>query len=427
MKKRLLDSYGSLLTDVLIIAMGVLFFIHTEAAWRALYYLTVTVFLFEPTRLIINTLSGFKDHDRFDNLVVVFDYFIAWCLISTPASLPRINWLLLGWWIMGHGVIAGIDFYVRTRDSLPGAAGQLFSAVFSLALAVFLIWSDQTAGKIGIMTVFSGLYFCIVGGTGFLSHLPVLIPVNRRSQYRRMVTFSLPVLLSALMPLHFYISIRSLLKSSRLHNDPADQKSDLYVFLYLNGKGPEIFGHVDISFENLTYSYGCHDPSCRTFFGAVGDGVLMRADTEDFLNASLKGERKIIMRYGIRLTDAEKQILRGRIQELMSRAVPWDCAAAAAERNHQDSSRINDYASKVYKTTHCEMFKFSSGKFRTYFAASTNCVLLADELIRSKNLNLIDIAGFATPGAYLSFLNSQYLLKTTPVRTRTIYEPEAHA
>ena len=133
------------------------------------------------------------------------------------------------------------------------------------------------------------------------------------------------------------------------------------------------------------------------------------------------------MRYGIRLTDAEKQILRGRIQELMSRAMPWDCAAAAAERNHQDSSRINDYASKIYKTTHCEMFKFSSGKFRTYFAASTNCVLLADELIRSKNLNLIDIAGFATPGAYLSFLNSQYLLKTTPVRTRTIYEPEAHA
>ena len=76
----------------------------------------------------------------------------------------------------------------------------------------------------------------------------------------------------------------------------------------------------------------------------------------------------------------------------------------------------------IYKETFCEMYKFSSGKFRTYFISSTNCVILADELIRNRDLRLIDLTGLITPGAYLSFLNTQYLKKNTPVISRIFYE-----
>ncbi len=68
------------------------------------------------------------------------------------------------------------------------------------------------------------------------------------------------------------------------------------------------------------------------------------------------------------------------------------------------------------------MFKFSKGKFRTYFISSTNCVMLADELIRNRDLTLINLSGLVTPGAYLSFLNTEYLKPNSAVISRTLYE-----
>ena len=70
------------------------------------------------------------------------------------------------------------------------------------------------------------------------------------------------------------------------------------------------------------------------------------------------------------------------------------------------------------------MYKFTKGKFKTYFIAGTNCVNLADDLIRSKDLNLIDLNGLVTPGAYLAFLNTEYLKKDSIVKTRTLFESE---
>ena len=90
----------------------------------------------------------------------------------------------------------------------------------------------------------------------------------------------------------------------------------------------------------------------------------------------------------------------------------------------KDVSSIHDYASRVYIHTHAEMYKFTKGKFKTYFIAGTNCVNLADDLIRSKDLNLIDLNGLVTPGAYLAFLNTEYLKKDSIVKTRTLYESE---
>jgi hypothetical protein len=106
----------------------------------------------------------------------------------------------------------------------------------------------------------------------------------------------------------------------------------------------------------------------------------------------------------------------------MERAIPWKCDAQLAREAGKDMEPYNDYASRVYKETFCEMYKFSSGKFRTYFISSTNCVILADELIRNRDLRLIDLTGLITPGAYLSFLNTQYLKKNTPVISRIFYE-----
>ncbi|MBO7703888.1 MAG: hypothetical protein J6S26_05520, partial [Solobacterium sp.] len=122
------------------------------------------------------------------------------------------------------------------------------------------------------------------------------------------------------------------------------------------------------------------------------------------------------------LSDEQKAIVEKRIDRMMERTVPWKCAAALCHEAGEDMNACQDYASRVYKETFCDMFKFTNGKFRTYFISATNCVILADELIRSRDLSLVDLTGFVTPGAYLSFLNTEYLKQDSIVVSRTLYE-----
>ena len=149
-------------------------------------------------------------------------------------------------------------------------------------------------------------------------------------------------------------------------------------------------------------------------FGTLGDGVLIRAEEKKFISYSAAGEDRTIVAYGITLTKAQEDILQERIDDLMARAVPWNCAAETDVNAH-------DYVSRVWKNTGCQLYKFTKGKFRTYFVASTNCVLLADTLIRSKQLHLVTPGGFITPGAYLAFLNDAYQRKEGNVKERKIY------
>ena len=189
---------------------------------------------------------------------------------------------------------------------------------------------------------------------------------------------------------------------------------DLWVYFYLKDTGMEIFGHVDIAYKDTIYSYGCHDPHNRRLMGTLGDGVLIVSDRESFIRTNAEVDHKIVLGYGLYLKEKEKAVLEEKIQGLMARTTPWHCDAEL----YKDDT-IHDYASRMWKGTHCQFYKFTEGKFHTYFVASTNCVLLADTLIRNKELSLVTLTGFIAPGAYLTFLNQEY--KAGRIAARTIY------
>lgn len=425
MRTNRFDNLGSISSDLLILSFGILFFLRNLISWKILEVVFLVYCFYAPSRLIVHLIRQEKDATRFDYLVILVDYAMGIAVIANPDLFFHFTHLFMGLWMLGHGIILMINFYVRIRDRLPGAAGQFFASLASLVLAVFLIFSSHWADKTALLSIFAGIYFCFYGLIGLAFHLVVTSP---RSTARRRYnwSYSAPVLLNALLPLHVYVSVRHLIKDSTLTNLEGGNHEDLNVYIYLNAKGGESFGHTDISYQGKIYSYGCHDPKHRRLAGTLGDGVLIVSDEKKFLTEALHGENKIIISFGIRLNEDQKHILEHRIREIMSRAVPWKCALAEAEEAGETYDGFMDYASRVYAGTHADMYKFSRGKFRTYFVAYTNCVLLADELIRSNELLLIDINGLVTPGAYLSFLNTEYLKKNTIVVSRTLYKSGLH-
>ncbi len=415
-----LDRLSSFGMDAVVLAIGILFLTQKFTGWTILYLLIVVLCFFLPFQNFLSIRSGAKPATRTDFLFSFFNIVFGLVLLIWPDRFMSFFHVFYGWWMLGHGVLMLINFYVYLVDQLPNAISQLFPGLISLIIAFFMILGRNMAIKTEILSVIAGIYFIVYGLLGFGIHLLYLL--KQQNPNFRSLTLSSPVLLSAFLPIQFYISIKRLKLDEQLKEREPDAADDLHVYIYLKGKGPEMFGHVDISYQGTIWSYGNHDPANRHLEGTFGDGVLIRADEKLFLREAIRTDGKTIVGYGIRLTDAQKAVLEQRLSELMKRAVPWKCAAQIAMENGEDASQCMDYASRVYKETHCDMFKFESGKFRTYFIASTNCVMIADELIRNRDLNLIDLNGLITPGAYLSFLNTEYLKANTLVHSRIFYE-----
>ncbi|MCH4207220.1 MAG: DUF308 domain-containing protein [Solobacterium sp.] len=422
-KRNWFDTLGSATTDLLLLAIGILFFLSRIVTWRILEIVFIIYSFYTPTMLIIRLVRKEKDADTFDYVMIGFDYAIAIIILLWPEMFFHFIHIFAGWWMIAHGFIMMVDFYVLKQDHLNGTVSTFLGGLISLLLGLFLVFSMKLAVKTWLLSIFAGIYFCFYGLIGLVFHLFVNSP-RTIGKKRYNWSYSAPVLLNAFVPVRVYTSVTRLIHESALTNLPeSDEPScDLYVYNYLNDKGGEAFGHTDIAYKGTVYSYGCHDPKSRKLGGTLGDGVLIVADEKRFLNEALHGEKKIVIRYGIRLTDSERTILESNIKELMSRAVPWKCALAEADEKHETYTGFMDYASRVYQGSHANMYKFSRGKFRTYFAAGTNCTLLADELIRSNELMMIDINGLVTPGAYLSFLNTEYLKKDSLVVSRTLYK-----
>ena len=63
-----------------------------------------------------------------------------------------------------------------------------------------------------------------------------------------------------------------------------------------------------------------------------------------------------------------------------------------------------------------------AGRFKKYFVFTTNCVLLSDYLIRNEEIDLLNMSGIITPGAYLNYLFQLYIKKDSIIKRLKIYK-----
>lgn len=408
-----MDKIKEVSKSLFMILIGILFFSTTWISWVFVYFAVLIFCFLEPFSTWVAIRKGYKSPDPLDKRLSIFNLVSGIILLFSPSFFPVYMYLFSGLWMLGASLLFAIDAWVRNHDGQPGAMRRMLFAIYGTLIAIFLLFGRQLNIKVEILSITAGIFFILYGLEGILVFLRHHHPdsfIARRSN----LSLALPMLFSAFYPLRACISIKALEKRIADEQHIPKQKPDLWVYFYLKDTGMEIFGHVDIAYKDTIYSYGCHDPHNRRLMGTLGDGVLIVSDRESFIRTNAEVDHKIVLGYGLYLNDTQKAVLERKIQELMDRATPWHCDA---EIKKDDT--IHDYASRMWKGTHCQFYKFTEGKFRTYFVASTNCVLLADTLIRNKELSLVTLTGFIAPGAYLTFLNQEY--KAGRIAARTIY------
>lgn len=419
-----ISSASSLLTGLFFIVLGILFFTEYSGIFFLVWVLFIIGFLWLGANTLFRIFINRKAKLKLSS-VLTAALFIGLAIYTATNSQLFFRFIhyVIGWWALLNSVIQFINFYVYRRDCLKGTMFVFLNALINLIFAAMLML--RPINKLWIISYIAGAYLIFYGAVSVLEAMKDLLSDNLNIKIRKHLRIPVPVLLSAIIPQRIFLSINALIKTHKLTPDGTvhvQPGADLEVFIYLKESGPESLGHVDISYGGKIYSYGCHDPHYRGLFGTLGDGVLIVSDRSAFLQHALKSEDKTIIGYGITLNDEQKNILDRRITAMMSRTTPWCSNAERLARGESVDSKAKDYASRVWRDTHAEMYKFTEGKFKTYFVFSTNCVLLADELLHCQELDLLPMGGIVTPGTYLEFLNGEYQRPTGIVTKRTIYK-----
>lgn len=415
MKRKILDEFGHITTDLLGLAIGILFFFDETVSYTILYVLLIVYCFYDPAFLIISIALNVKPKDNIDIFRILFNTALGTALLANPDKFLNYAHFFFGMWMMGSAFFSFIDFYVIKKDVQKGAWAKFLYALYSLAVGIIMVFGSAFQFKTILLSIMAGIFFIMHSVKNLTVHIRMNHPDGFIAKHTTW-TIPVPLLLGAFYPLRAYISLKYWKKIYPHEPMKDDSDADVWVYIYLKGTGFEMFGHIDIAYKGITYSYGCHDDENRTLGGTLGDGVLIVADQNEFLKHASTAEDKAIIGYGIKLTEKEKTILEQRINEMMQRTVPWKCKA---ERYHSDE--YEEYPSRLWKDTHCQFYKFTEGKFRTYFVAFTNCALLADYLIRNNELNLITANGVIVPGTYLLFLNNEYLIEGSSVTERYIF------
>ncbi len=140
--------------------------------------------------------------------------------------------------------------------------------------------------------------------------------------------------------------------------DP-DGNAEVYVNVYLKPNNPLDIGHVDLSINGLTYTYGRYDSSATWGpAGIMGDGVLEVGDRQIFIDDQLNKGR-VVTSFELNVTDEEADTLISYFDNMIDSAKPW--VPSEPGRN----------------TTDIKRYKFKNGDYKTYNIFTRNCATFA--------------------------------------------------
>ena len=318
-----------------------------------------------------------------------------------------------------HALIKLVDGILAIRNHNTGVVFAFGSFVFYLTFSVVLYCSP--AMHIQTVLVSLGVYCVILGVTYVLDFIHSVIPVRVRKNLKRRVRITLPVWLGALIPHSVLTRLNEFLADSKhrvqdfedLDLKKTDEKPDLEIFIHVSKSGFCAIGHCDVCFEGELIAYGNYDEASSRPWG-IGDGVLLLTNKKQYIPFCLAFNKTTIFSFGLKLNEEQKEAVRQRIGEIKAELIPWS--------PFENPKNEEIFLAQYKRRAQVECFKFTKGKFKTYFVMSTNCVLLAERIVCSAGTDILNLTGVISPGTFYDYLETEFLKKDSMVISRHVYQ-----
>ncbi len=335
------------------------------------------------------------------------------------------------------GIYALLNFLARItaalilyKNKVKGWLSGLIVSVVSLIFSVVLLFHPQE--YMIFVSKLAGIYVILYSLTLLADFFKEISDENIvPDKLKRKVRIGLPLLYSAFIPQQLLEKVNEFVKLDSDEDTFIENKdvlnaskpySTVDIFIHLAPDCANGFGHIDISFENTTYSYGTYDSSSNRLFTLVSDGVLIEVETDKYIEILNTQFNRSLIGFTLALTKDQHELIKNRINKIKSNCYLWKCPAQLSPNgDYTDETNI------MYLDANCKYYKFKSGYFKTYFTLTANCVRLADTIVGSAGLDLIAVNGIITPGTYYNYLENLFRRKNTIVIKKKIYKKHTNS
>lgn len=302
-----------------------------------------------------------------------------------------------------------------------GFVGALFSCIVSLVFCIFLFVYPFNGVK--IVYIIFGVYLLFYGFNMFGDFIREILKWDLQGKHiKRRIKIRIPVLFTTFLPMSIMNRINNSLKAEDegtavtfTKGEDSEIKTSLDIFIHMAPQIAGGLGHVDICFEGTVYSYGTYDSDSVRGMGTISDGVFVEMPRDEYIKHCLSVDNENIVDFSIYLTEEQIEKMRSYIAEFKKGMYEWKC-----KKQVNPSGDYTDPASVFYSKFGAKFYKFTTGKFKTYFAVRTNCVQMADTLVGGSGIDIISLNGIITPGTYYSYLDDRFKRQNSFVVKKTI-------
>lgn len=396
-------------SGLLFIIIGIIYIIRNYTVYTLSFKLLGILTLISSLLKLINLIL--KRKKVLTNILDIFlNTILGILFINKPNLFIYLSTKIFSMYALIQSLCGFINLIIYKQDKLKGKIYILTTSTLSLMLSITLMFSKDT----------NSIYICYIIGLYLILYGITIISSSILTKTK--IVLPLPIIFTMFLP---NILIKRILKGLTLEDSKEKQKPDLEIMIHLAEKGSAAMGHVEFAFEDKVYSYACYNYLNRRLFGGIGDGIFGIFDKKAYLKYCICEKNRFILSYGVKLTNKEKENIIKEIDKLISTNTEiWYPEIKYYEDGLIEKKDFNEMANKIYKHANGKFYRFTKGKYKTFFVLRTNCATCVDNIFNAIGTKIINLEGIISPGTYYSYLEKEYHKKNSKIISKTLYTKE---
>lgn len=408
-----------LIAGIFFAIISILLILGRDILYKNVIYLVAFILFllsfFQLLKYLFRKLSVKESSKTFSSLI--FNFFISIIIISLPALSIALLPIIFSLYLFAFGTAQFIMCFLMIENGGGDKIKNFIGGVVYYSISLPILYSP--IGNLSRFLIFLALYTLFLSLNFLYDFFSNIISTNAKNKLKRRIRITLPKIFESIIP---YSVMTTINKSLDVYDysyksyKTKDMEPNLFILIHTSDRGVNKFGHMDIYCGGNVISYGSYDEGSRKMFELFGDGVIFQTKNyADYVNFCIDNSEKTLFEFGIHLNNRQIDQIRKRIAKIFSNTYSW---------NYLEDLKYNNgtsYAAKLYKCTKAKFFKFSSGKYKTYFVLGTNCCYLADDIVGKSGSDILSLNGIITPGTYYDYLEKELYRKKGIVVTKNIY------
>lgn len=428
MLRKKVKTYTLLITGLIAIILSTIILITgTDILKLIIYIFGGQLILLNSLNIILLPFNKKKRYKYIENLISsIINIIFGVAIIIFEKYIMASFTLIFGLYILLIALINLISYIIYIKYNIKGKINIFFNFTISFIFAVILFLNPTL--NIKYVLIILSIYLMLYGIKKILSFIVQILPIKITNKIKSKFTFPIPIIIAMFIPKALLREINEVLKIEKETNFDSEkigQNPELFVIIHLAKSGSASFGHMEIAYNDKIYSYGNYNKHSRKLFDSIGDGIILVADKEKYINYCVKNKGRYLIEFGISLTEKQKMQVEKRINKLLTtNTESYYPDLELFEKGMLKDGDFSDMSSEIYKYAEGKFYRITKGKNKIFFVLKNNCAAVAEQILKGSGKRIIKISGIISPGTYYDYLNNAFIMKNTNVVTRKIYMEE---